>query len=369
MIIGCPREIKTLENRVGIIPATVKSLVKTGAKVLVEKDAGRGSNISDDAYVAAGGQIISHREEIWQKADIIVKVKEPLKEEFSFFRERQVIYTFLHLAAEPELTRALLDKKITAIAYETIEENGQLPLLKPMSEVAGRMSVQVGALCLENQYGGKGILLGGVPGVLKARVVIIGAGVVGKNAAKMALGMGAKVTVLDVNPTRLEEIDDLFLGQVETMFSSAHSIESQVLRADCVIGAVLVAGAKAPRLVSKELVSAMEPGSVVVDVAVDQGGCIETVHRTTHDKPTYILSGIVHYGVANMPGAVACTSTYALSHATSPYLLAIVRDGVYRALKESPALQKGLNTLDGYVTHREVANALNLAYRAPEELL
>lgn len=369
MIVGCPKEIKTLENRVGITPATVKALINCGVRVLVEKNAGTGSNISNEAYQQAGAIIVDRAEQIWQESDIVVKVKEPLKEEFPYFKENQVLYTFLHLAAEPELTNALLNKKITGIAFETIEENGQLPLLKPMSEVAGRMSVQVGAWCLENQHGGKGILLGGVPGVEKGTVVILGAGVVGKNAAKMALGLGARVTVLDVNASRLEEIDDLFLGQVQTVFSSAHSIENEVVKADLLIGAVLLAGARAPRLVSKELVSAMEKGSVIVDVAVDQGGCVETVRRTMHDKPTYIVDGVVHYGVANMPGAVACTSTYALSHATSPYLQRMVKEGVFNALRNDQALRKGLNTLNGYVTHKEVANALGIEYRAPELLM
>jgi alanine dehydrogenase len=369
MIIGCPKEIKTLEGRVGLIPATVKTLSSLGAQVLIEKGAGLGSNISDRAYLEAGAQVVEYPATIWEKADIIAKVKEPLKEEFHYFRENQVIYTFLHLAAEPGLADALLSKKVTSIAYETIEENNQLPLLKPSSEVAGRMSVQVGAWCLENQRGGKGILLSGVPGVEKARVVILGAGVVGKNAAKIALGMGANVTVLDVNAARLEEIDDLFLGQVQTIFSSSHSIENQVIKADLLIGAVLLTGARAPRLVSKEMVGAMEKGSVIVDVAVDQGGCVETIHRTMHDNPTYIVDGVVHYGVANMPGAVASTSTYALSHATSPYLVSMVKEGVNNALKKSEALRKGLNTIHGFITHKQVANALEKEYHDPKNLL
>lgn len=368
MIVGCPKEIKILENRVGIIPATVKTLTSLNVKVLIEKGAGLGSNITDQAYLQAGANIVDRASDVWQQSDIIVKVKEPLKEEYSFFRQGQTLYTFLHLAAEGELTDALLRKKVTAIAYETIEENGQLPLLKPMSEIAGRMAVQVGAWCLENQHGGKGILLAGVPGVFKARVVILGAGVVGKNAAKMAVGLGANVTVLDVNSSRLEEIDDLFLGQVETVFSSSHSIETLVEKADLLIGAVLLAGARAPRLVSKDLIKTMEKGSVIVDVSVDQGGCVETMHRTMHDKPTYIVDGIVHYGVANMPGAVACTSTYALSHATSPYLIAMAQQGVFNALQNDKALCKGLNTVDGLVSHKEVALALDLEYHPPELL-
>jgi alanine dehydrogenase len=369
MIIGCPKEIKKFENRVGLIPSTVKTLVRAGAKVLIEKGAGAGSFISDQAYVDAGAQILEQAGDVWAEADVIAKVKEPLEEEFQFFRENLVIYTFLHLAAEPSLTNALLSKKVTAIAYETIEEGGQLPLLKPMSEVAGRMSVQVGATCLENRYGGKGILLGGVPGVEKAKVVILGAGTVGKNAAKMALGLGARVSVLDINPNRLEEIDDLFLGQVATMFSSAHAIEQQVIGADLVIGAVLLAGARAPRLVTKDMIKAMSTGSVVVDVAVDQGGCVETMRRTTHDQPTYVVDGVVHYGVANMPGAVAKTSTFALSHATAPYLSLMAEQGVLATLKSSVALRKGLNILHGNITQSAVAEALNKPYQVPERLL
>lgn len=367
MIVGCPKEIKTLENRVGLIPATVKTLVGNGAKVLIEKGAGIGSNISDAAYVEAGAQIVEHAQDIWAQSEIIAKVKEPLEQEFKYFREGLTIYTFLHLAAESQLTEALLKNGVCGIAYETIEENGQLPLLKPMSEVAGRMSVQVGAWCLERQHGGKGILLGGVPGVEQGRVVILGGGVVGKNAAKMALGLGAQVTILDISSNRLEELDDLFLGRVQTVYSSEHTIETHVLGADLVIGAVLLAGARAPMLVSKDLIRRMPKGSAVVDVSIDQGGCIETAHRTMHDKPTYLVDGVVHYGVANMPGAVAATSTYALSHATAPYLVMMVKYGVMSALNNNQTLRKGLNTLNGFVTQRPVAEALAKEYRAPEQ--
>lgn len=369
MIIGCPKEIKNFENRVALIPSSVKSLTSEGVKVLIEKGAGLGSFISDEQYLESGAEILAKAEDVWQRSDIITKVKEPLPEEFKYFREGQIIYTFLHLAAEPELTEALLKKKVTGIAYETIEENGHLPLLKPMSEVAGRMAVQVGAWCLENQHGGKGILLGGVPGVRKGRVVILGAGVVGKNAAKIALGMGAQVTVLDISSTRLEEIDDLFLGQVHTIYSNEHTILSQIVRADLVIGAVLLAGARAPRLISKEMVKEMEKGSVLVDVAVDQGGCMETVKRTMHDKPTYIVDGIVHYGVANMPGAVAATSTFALSQATFPYLKKMTREGVFSAAKNNPALLKGINTLNGCIMQRGVAEAFGRDYHDPLKVL
>lgn len=369
MIVGCPKEIKAFENRVGLIPATVKTLVASGAQVLVEKGAGAGSYISDEEYLKEGARIVDNAEEIWQKSDIIAKVKEPLAEEFRYFRENQIIYTFLHLAAEPELALALLKKKVTGIAYETIEVNGQLPLLKPSSEVAGRMAVQVGATCLETHFGGKGILLGGVPGVENGHVVILGAGVVGKNAAKMAYGMGASVTVLDVNANRLEEIDDLFLGRVKTVYSTAHSIAEYAKKADLLIGAVLLAGARAPCLVTKEMVKTMKKGSVVVDVAVDQGGCVETIHRTMHDKPTYIVDGVVHYGVANMPGAVASTSTYALSHATAPYLIMMVKAGLFNALKQSEPLAKGINTFQGSITHKSVAEALGQPYVDLERML
>jgi alanine dehydrogenase len=368
MIVGCPKEIKALENRVGLIPSTVKTLINYGARVLIEKGAGVGSNISDQDYIEAGAKIVDC-EKVWKESDIVVKVKEPLPDEFRHFRTDQLIFTFLHLAAEPQLTEMLQQKKIMSIGYETIEVNGQLPLLKPMSEVAGRMAVQVGAWCLENQQGGKGILLGGIPGVSKARVVILGAGMVGKNAAKMALGLSADVTVMDINIARLEEIDDMFLGRVQTIYSSHHSIQEQVQKADLVIGAVLLVGAKAPLLVTKEMVQKMAKGSVLIDVAVDQGGCIETVKRTTHDAPIYILDGVVHYGVANMPGAVATTSTYALSHATTPYLVMMVKEGIMAAVKNSLALQKGVNTLNGFITHKKVAEALDKEFHDLKSLI
>lgn len=368
MIIGCPKEIKIHENRVGLIPSTVRSLVDAGAIVLIEKGAGEGSSISDEQYTEAGAKIVNTKEEVWQQADIIAKVKEPLKEEYALFKKKQTIYTYLHLAAEPELTEALLAKKITGIAYETMEKNGELPLLKPMSEVAGRMSVQVGAWCLENKNGGKGILLGGVPGVAPAKVVILGAGVVGKNAAKMAIGMKAQVTVLDICPKKLEEIDDLFDGRVNTVYSTAHSIEEYVLKADLVIGAVLLAGARAPKLVTKELIKAMSKGSVVVDVAVDQGGCIETVKRTMHDDPIYMVDGVVHYGVANMPGAVANTSTLALANVTTPYLLMMAKDGIKNAIMKSQILRTGVNTCDGHITHEQVANAFGKECHSLEKI-
>lgn len=369
MIIGCPREIKAYENRVALIPAAVKVLAQMGTQVLIERGAGLGSNIKDDDYRKAGAFLVDTKEEVWQRSDLVTKVKEPLEQEWKLFREKQVIYTFLHLAAEPLLTEALLEKKITGIAYETIEENGQLPLLKPMSEVAGRMAVQVGCWCLENQHGGKGILLSGVPGVRRAKVAILGAGVVGKNAAKVALGMGAEVVMLDINTNKLEEMDDLFLGRVNTLFANEDTIASSVINADLVIGAVLVAGARAPHLVSRSLIKEMERGSAVVDVAVDQGGCIETVKRTMHDQPTYVEEGVIHYGVANMPGAVATTSTYALSQATFPYLKMMAELGAIQAIKKNEALRKGLNTLNGFVTQRAVSEALAKEYRDPLDLI
>jgi alanine dehydrogenase len=369
MIVGCPKEIKAFENRVALIPATVKALTDQGATVLVESGAGMGSNIYDDAYIKAGANIINCAQEIWDKSDIITKVKEPLEAEFNYFRENQVIYTFLHLAAEPALTHALINKKVTAIGYETIEEHGLLPLLKPMSEVAGRMAVQVGAWCLENQHGGKGILLGGVPGVRRARVLILGAGVVGKNASKIALGMGAEVCLIDINTARLEEMDDLFQGRLQTLYANHHTIATMIPKADLVIGAVLIAGARAPHLVTRAMIQSMERGSVVVDVAVDQGGCIETVKRTMHDNPTYILDGVVHYGVANMPGAVASTSTYALSQATFSYLNLMVKEGVKDAAKSNLALRKGINTLGGFITQKAVAEALGMEYHDPMSIL
>ena len=369
MIIGCPKEVKLFENRVALTPPAVNSLTNLGCKVLVQQGAGLGSFISDEDYRKNGAEIVENAHALWARSDIITKVKEPLAEEFGYFREGQIIYTFLHLAAEPELSEALLEKKVTGIAYETIEENGHLPLLKPMSEVAGRMATQVGAWSLQNLHGGKGILLSGVPGVRKGRVVILGAGVVGKNAAKIALGMGAQVTMLDISPARLEEIDDLFLGQVQTIYSSENSIISQISRADLVIGAVLLAGARAPRLISREMLKEMEKGTVLVDVAVDQGGCMETVRRTTHENPTYMLDGIVHYGVANMPGAVATTSTYALSQVTLPYLLKIAREGLMDAIKNNSSLLKGVNTFKGKVTQSGVATALGKEYFEPLKIL
>ena len=369
MIIGVPKEIKTRENRVGMTPAGVRSLVGRGHKVLVEKTAGDGSGLSDAAYTAAGATIVPTAADAWA-AEMVVKVKEPLPAEYGFFRENLVLYTYLHLAPEPELTKQLLQKKVAGVAYETIENaDGTLPLLRPMSEVAGRMAVQVGAWCLEKEHGGKGVLLGGVPGTRRGRCVILGGGVVGRNAATIAIGMGAQVTVLDVRAETMAYLEDVFGGAVETLYSNPTNIEQAVTRADLVVGAVLVTGASAPKLVTRDLIGKMEKGSVVVDVAVDQGGCIETCRPTSHDKPTYEIDGVVHYCVPNMPGAVPQTSTWALTNTTIGYALKIADHGLVKAAKSDRALSLGLNTYQGHVTCEGVAKAHNAEYVPIERLL
>jgi alanine dehydrogenase len=346
MIVGCPSEIKVRENNAGV-----------------------GSGISNDEYRQVGAEIVETAAEIWASSDMIVKVKEPVQPEYALIKDGQTIYTFLHLAAEPELTQVLLKKRVSGVAYETIQVGNTLPLLKPSSEVAGRMAIQVGAYCLEKPQGGKGILLGGVPGVPRGKVAIIGGGVVGMNAAKMAVGIGADVTVIDHNLERLEYIDDVFLGRLQTLYSTPHNIAQAVIAADLVVGAVLVAGAKAPKLVLREQVKQMSPGSVIVDVAVDQGGCVETMHATTHDNPTFMVDGVVHYGVANMPGAVARTSTFALAHATLPYMRILANLGVVQGCQKSAPLKLGLNTFKGHVTYEAVAQAHGLPFVALEALL
>ena len=362
MIIGVPREIKTREYRVGMTPAGVRSLTQRGHKVLVEKGAGEGSGLDDAAYVAQGATMVDSAADAWG-ADMVVKVKEPLPAEFGFFRENLVVYTYLHLAPEPELTKQLLAKKVIGVAYETIENaDGTLPLLRPMSEVAGRMAVQVGATCLEKWKGGKGVLLGGVPGTRRGRVVILGGGVVGRNAATIAIGMGAQVTVLDVRAETMAYLEDVFGGAIETLYSNPTNIEASVVRADLVIGGVLLAGARAPKLVTEDLIKKMEKGSVVVDVAVDQGGCIETCRPTTHDNPTYDVHGVVHYCVANMPGAVSQTSTWALTNTTVGYAVKIAESGIVKAAKTDRALALGINTYAGKVTCEGVAAAHKLEY-------
>ncbi|GAA5346521.1 alanine dehydrogenase [Planifilum fimeticola] len=364
MIIGVPKEIKDNENRVAISPAGIDALVEAGHEVLIEMGAGEGSGFSDEAFIEHGAKIAQTAEDVWSSADMVMKVKEPQPSEYRYFREDLILFTYLHLAAEPELTRALAESKVTAIAYETIQlENGSLPLLTPMSEVAGRMSVQIGAQLLEKPKGGKGVLLGGVPGVLPGKVVIIGGGTVGTNAAKMALGLGADVTILDVNPDRLRELDDIFRGQVRTLMSNSYNIGQAVQKADLLIGAVLVPGRRAPRLVTEEMVKTMSPGSVIVDVAIDQGGSIETIDRvTTHSNPTIVKHGVVHYAVANIPGAVPRTSTLALTHVTVPYAVQIANKGVEKAVKDNRALGLGVNVMKGHVTHQAVAESLSLPY-------
>jgi alanine dehydrogenase len=363
VIIGVPKEIKTREYRVGMTPAGVRQLTARGHTVLVQAGAGEGSGLKDEQYVAAGAKIASSAAEVWGKAEMVMKVKEPLPAEFEYFRPGLVIYTYLHLAAEPTLTKKLIEKKIRAVAYETIQlADGSLPLLRPMSEVAGKMAAQVGATTLEKWRGGKGVLLGGVPGTRRGRVVILGGGVVGRNAAKIAIGMGAHVTILDVNGNTMDYLEDIFGASVETLYSNPQNIEETVTRADLVIGAVLVPGAKAPKLVDEALVSKMEKGSVIVDVAVDQGGCIETCRPTSHDQPTYEVHGVVHYCVPNMPGAVSHTSTFALTNTTMKYAIALADQGVERAIKSDPALALGVNCWDGACTYEAVAQAHGLAY-------
>lgn len=360
MKIGVPTEIKNNEYRVGLIPASITEYVRHGHQVFVQRGAGLGSAIPDEAYIQAGATLLDSAEEVWQTADMIVKVKEPLPAEYGLMKPEQLIYTYFHLAAVPDLAEVLIEKRIAAVAYETIQlPNGSLPLLEPMSEVAGRMSIQVGARCLERFMGGKGILLGGVPGVARANVVIIGGGTVGTHAAKMAIGMGAQVTMLDINVSRLRYLDDIFGNRLQTLHSNPHTIEEQIKKADLVIGAVLIPGAKAPHLVTRKHLGLMDPGSVIVDVAVDQGGCIETCRATTHENPTYVVDGVVHYCVANMPGAVARTSTFALNNVTLPYGVRLANEGLVRAVKNSRPLYLGVNTYGGHITYEAVAEGLD----------
>ncbi|MFZ5468346.1 MAG: alanine dehydrogenase [Myxococcota bacterium] len=363
MIIGVPKEIKTREYRVGMVPAGVRSHVQAGHRVLVQKGAGEGSRIHDEEYARAGAEIVDDAHTVWKRSELVIKVKEPIPSEYDLIQDGQIIYTYFHLAAVPELAKVLVKKNVSAVAYETIQlEDGSLPLLKPMSEIAGKMSIQVGAACLEKEHGGKGILLGGVPGVRRGRVAIIGGGVVGTNAAKIAVGMGAEVTILDLNLNQLTYLDDVFLGRVATLASDSESIARTVREADLVVGAVLIPGGKAPRLVSEELIAQMSPGSVVVDVAVDQGGCIATCKPTTHDQPTYEVHGVIHYCVANMPGAVPQTSTFALTNTTRPYGRKIADLGLAAAVRQDKALSRGLNTHGGRVTYEAVARDLGYDY-------
>jgi alanine dehydrogenase len=363
VIVGVPKEIKNNEFRVGLTPGSVREFVHHGHTVVVEQGAGLGSSFMDDEYVAAGAQILATAEEVFAQADMIVKVKEPQPVEIARLREGQILYTYLHLAPDFEQTMGLVKSGAVCIAYETVElPNGTLPLLAPMSEVAGRMASIVGAQYLQKTLGGRGVLMGGVPGVLPANVVVLGAGVVGINATYMAVGMGANVTVMDVNMDRLRYIDDLWGNRVNTLYSNRHNIEEAVYAADLVVGAVLLPGAKTPWLVTADMLPNMKPGAVVVDVSVDQGGCIETTHATTHADPTYFVDGVLHYGVANMPGAVPNTSTHALNNATLRYGLAIADKGWKQALVDDASLAKGLNVIDGKVTYKPVAEAHGLDY-------
>jgi alanine dehydrogenase len=363
MNIGIPKEIKTREGRVALTPVGVRTLVHHGHKVSIEKSAGTGSGIPDTAYEQAGASMLDSAELLWAASDMIVKVKEPIVEEYGRMREGQILFTYLHLAANEKLTRELLKKKVIGIAYETIQlEDGSLPLLAPMSAVAGRLAIQMGCTCLETIHGGKGILLSGVPGVRPGRVTILGAGISGINAAHLAVGLGGQVTILDINQKRLNYLEDIFHSRAVLLMANAGNVEESVIHADLVIASVLIPGAKAPHLITRELLRKMEQGSVLVDIAIDQGGCAETSRPTTHDNPTYVEEGIVHYCVANMPGAVPRTSTYALTNATMPYVLELADMGVDKALKENPALRKGLNVHTGRLTNCEVAKAFGYDY-------
>lgn len=370
MIIGVPKEIKNNENRVAITPAGVLSFVNNGHNVLIETEAGLGSGFTNEAYVEAGAEIIDTAADVWAKAEMIMKVKEPIASEYGYFREGLILFTYLHLAAEPELAKALTSKGVLAIAYETVEVNRTLPLLTPMSEVAGRMASQIGAQFLEKPKGGKGVLLAGVPGVKRAKVTVIGGGVVGTNAAKLAVGLGADVTIIDLSPERLRYLDDIFGSSINTLMSNPLNIADAVRESDLVIGAVLIPGAKAPKLVSEEVIKTMSPGSVIVDVAIDQGGIFETVDRiTTHSEPTYEKHGVVHYAVANMPGAVPRTSTIALTNVTMPYALQIANKGAVKAVRENKALELGVNVANGSITYEAVAKDLGYNYVPVSEAL
>lgn len=358
MIIGVPKEIKDHETRVGCVPSMAAALVEHGHRVLVQTQAGVGSSITDQEYAEAGATILGTAAEVWDRADLVVKVKEPQPSEYQFFRPGLILFTYLHLAPLPELTEALVEARVSAVAYETIrEKDGSLPLLTPMSEVAGRMAVQVGAVYLEQPNGGRGILMGGIPGVAPANVLVIGGGVVGHNAAKIACGLGANVTVIDRNLDRLRELDDIYSNAICTLASNTHTVRENVRIADLVIGAVLIPGAAAPKIVRADMVKTMKPGSVIVDVAIDQGGCVETAHATTHTDPIYYVDGVLHYCVSNMPAAVPHTSTLGLTNATVPYLLELANKGLQRACSESEAIRSGLNTYNGDITCLAVADS------------
>jgi alanine dehydrogenase len=363
MVIGIPREIKTAEKRVAATPQGVDALVSHRHRVLVEKGAGQGSGISDKEYQMAGATLVETAQEVWSEADLVLKVKEPLGPEFSLVKPGQVIFTYLHLAADRSLTEKLLEGRIVGIGYETVQDrDGSLPLLRPMSVIAGRASIFVGAMCLESRSGGRGVLLCGASGVPPAKIVIIGAGVAGANACKVAVGIGARVSILDIQPERLSYLHDITQGHVSTFISSHMTISEEVTDADLVIGSVLIPGAQAPKLVTRQMLKRMRPGSAIVDISVDQGGCCETTRPTTHENPTYVEEGVVHYCVANMPGAFPRTSTFALTNATFPYVLQIAEKGYERAMRENEALRKGLNLIDGKVVHEGVAEGFGMPY-------
>ena len=370
MIIGVPKEIKDKENRVALTPGGAHLLVQSGHRVLVERGAGAGSGFTDDEYAQSGAEIVATHEEAWNRAEMVLKVKEPLQSEFPLLRKDLLLFTYLHLAAEERLTHELMDKQVSAVAYETVElADGSLPLLTPMSEVAGKMSIQVAAHYLERTNGGRGKLLGGVPGVRPADVVIIGGGTVGTAAARVALGMGADVTIIDIDLNRLRYLSEVLHGSLTTLASNPYNIAEAVKFADVVVGGVLIKGAKAPKLVTAAMVKTMTPGSVIVDVAIDQGGSVETIHPTTHSNPTYIVDGVINYGVTNMPGAVPRTSTYALSNATLPYAKRLADRGFKQAVTSDPGLARGVNVYAGHITYAAVAEAFDLQCRPLNELL
>ncbi|KZN96599.1 alanine dehydrogenase [Aeribacillus pallidus] len=370
MIIGVPKEIKNNENRVAITPAGVVQLINAGHKVVIEANAGIGSGFTDEEYKQAGAEIVERASEVWEIAEMILKVKEPLPAEYVYFRKGLILFTYLHLANEPELAKALVENEVTAIAYETITVNNTLPLLTPMSEVAGRMAAQLGAQYLEKSKGGKGILLSGVPGVKRGKVTIIGGGVVGTNAAKIAQGLGADVTIIDLNPARLRQLEDIFGSTVQTLMSNPYNIAESVKDSDLVIGSVLIPGAKAPKLVTEEMVKSMQPGSVIIDVAIDQGGNFETInYATTHDNPIIEKYGVLHYAVANIPGAVPRTATIALTNVTIPYAVQIASKGVIQAIKESEAIKTGVNVMNGNITFKAVAHDLGYDYVPVDDVI
>ena len=370
MIVGVPKEIKVQEHRVGLTPSSVRELIVHGHRVLVQSSAGAGIGFDDETYRRAGAEVVTSAQEVFEGAEMIVKVKEPQPQETALLSQGQVLFAYLHLAADPRQTQALMDCGCMAIAYETVTDSrGGLPLLAPMSEVAGRMSVQVGARCLEKSAGGGGMLLGGVPGVPSAKVVILGCGVAGGSALRMATGLEAQVTVIDRSLGRLAQLDEQYGGRIQTLYSTTHNLEESVLEADLVIGAVLIPGAAAPKLVTREMIAAMRPGSAVVDIAVDQGGCLATTHPTTHDAPTYRVDGVVHYAVANMPGGVARTATMALNNATLPFTLTLADKGAWQAMADDPHLARGMNVCRGQVTHQAVARDLGLGYTPAERFL